>query len=396
MKSFLNGLKKGLLFLIPAAALIFGLIFIKQNIFDKSTSIPADTTEESMLPKEEPSIAVTENSSLESNPTDEENISEIASDAVPLNDPVIISFAGDMLFTEYPISRYEQNGIVSMVSEELLTHMTGSDLFMANEEFPFSTKGEAMQDKQFTFRVDPKYTNIFHELGVDIVTVANNHGLDFGTEAFLENLDTLDAAGISRVGGGRNTEEARAAVIKEVNGYRIGFLGASRVIPVASWTAGKNHPGMLTTYDPAILLASITELRKDCDYVFVYVHWGIEKDTMPQQYQRDLARAYIDAGADAVIGAHPHVMQGFEFYKGKPIAYSLGNFLFSNSANKTVLYKLTINPDGSVIPSILPCVRNDGQMQVMTDKNSYYTYLEDLSFDAIIDEAGIISPTSSE
>ena len=396
MKSFLKGLKNGLLFLLPAAVLICGLLFLKQNILDKDNTEPADTSEETEIPAEEPLISETETPALDETVSDEVVSDDNTNDAVPLNEPAVISFAGDMLFTEYPVSRYEQHGISSMASDELLSYMTGSDLFMANEEFPFSTKGEAMEDKQFTFRVDPKYVQIFHELGVDIVTVANNHGLDFGTDAFLENLDTLDAAGIARVGGGRNTEEARTAVIKEVNGYKIGFLGASRVIPVASWTVGKNHPGMLTTYDPAILLASITELRNTCDYVFVYVHWGIEKDTMPQEYQRELARSYIDAGADAVIGAHPHVMQGFEFYNGKPIAYSLGNFLFSNSTNKTVLYQLTIEPDGSITPSIIPCQRIDGQMQVMTDKNSYYTYLEDLSFDTTIDEAGIISPSSSE
>ena len=391
MNSFLKGLKKGLLFLAPAVVLVFGLIFIKQNIIDKDTVVREDPAVESTVPEQVPVVEEDSESLLIEEPVIEEDVPEEVIDAVPLNEPVVISFAGDMLFTEHTVSRYERNGISSMASDDLLTYMTESDIFMANEEFPFSLKGEPMADKQFTFRVDPKYVQIFHDLGVDIVTVANNHGLDYGVEAFLENLDTLDAAGIARVGGGRSTEEAKTPVIKEINGYKIGFLGASRVIPVASWTVGKNHPGMLTTYDPAILLASITELRKECDYVFVYVHWGIERDTMPQEYQRNLARAYIDAGADAVIGGHPHVMQGFEFYNGKPIAYSLGNFLFSNSANKTVLYQLTISPDGSVTPSVIPCVRNDGQMQISTDKESYYSYLEGLSFDVTIDENGNIS-----
>ena len=223
---------------------------------------------------------------------------------------------------------------------------------------------------------------------MDIATVANNHALDFGTDAFLDSLDTLDQAGIARIGGGRNLDEAKAPVIKEAGGYTIGFLGATRVIPVSSWAAGNQHPGMFSTYDSTLLLQSIRELKARCDYVAVYVHWGIEKDTYPQEYQRQLARAYIDAGADMVIGSHPHVMQGFEYYNGKPIAYSLGNFLFSNSTNQTVLYRITIETDGSLTPSVIPCSRSNGQMQVMSSPDSFLSHLSGLSYGVTVENAG--------
>ena len=89
-------------------------------------------------------------------------------------------------------------------------------------------------------------------------------------------------------------------------------------------------PGYSTTYDPSILLNEIKAAQGQCDYLVVYVHGGIERNTQPEEYQRTLARQYIDAGADLVVGSHPHVLQGIEYYKGKPILYSLGNFVFGS------------------------------------------------------------------
>lgn len=292
----------------------------------------------------------------------------------------VLSFVGDMLFTENTLSRYNSTGITSMVSEELLSAMTGADLFMVNEEFPFSTRGEAAEDKQFTFRVDPSYVRIFQELGVDVTTVANNHALDFGVDAFTDSLDTLDQAGIARVGGGRTLEEAKAPVIRTVGDTTVGILGASRVIPVSSWAAGSARPGMFTAYDQTPLLNEISDLSAQCDHTLVYLHWGIEKDEYPQEYQRKLAYACIDAGADLVIGSHPHVLQGFEMYKGKLIVYSLGNFIFSNNANPTVLLQVQIKRDGTMAASLIPCVRVNGQMQRNTAPAALLSHLTELSY----------------
>ncbi len=292
----------------------------------------------------------------------------------------VLSFAGDMLFTENTLSRYHQQGISSMFSEELLSAMTDADLFMVNEEFPFSTRGEAAEDKQFTFRVDPSYVRIFQEIGVDVATVANNHALDFGVDAFTDSLDTLDQAGIARVGGGRTLSEAKAPVIRTVGDSTVGILGASRVIPVSSWTAGSARPGMFTAYDQAPLLNEISDLSSQCDYTVVYLHWGIEKDEYPQEYQRKLAYACIDAGADLVVGSHPHVLQGFETYKGKLIAYSLGNFLFSNSTNPTVLLQVHIKEDGTLAASLIPCTRVNGQIQKNTAPAALFSHLTELSY----------------
>ena len=137
---------------------------------------------------------------------------------------------------------------------------------------------------------------------------------------------------------------------------------------------------MFTAYDQAPLLNEISDLSSQCDYTVVYLHWGIEKDEYPQEYQRKLAYACIDAGADLVVGSHPHVLQGFETYKGKLIAYSLGNFLFSNSTNPTVLLQVHIKKDGTLAASLIPCARVNGQMQKNTAPAALFSHLTELSY----------------
>ena len=239
---------------------------------------------------------------------------------------------------------------------------------------------------------------IFRELGLDLVTLANNHALDFGTDALLDTCDTLDQAGIYHVGAGRNLEEACEPVIITEKGENIGFLGASRVIPVGSWNASASKPGMLTTYDPSLLLEQIDHLKETCDYVVVYVHWGIEKKDRPEEYQRSLGKQYIDAGADLVIGSHPHVLQGIEYYKGKPIVYSLGNFIFGSSIPKTAL--LAAEWDGETTRlSLIPGTSSAGYTRMLTDekgKAEFYDYMTGLSFGAAVDENGRVSEIRPE
>ena len=109
------------------------------------------------------------------------------------------------------------------------------------------------------------------------------------------------------------------------------------MIPEASWNASRYNSGVFTTYDASQLVEEIKKAKESCDFVAVLVHWGIERNTLPEDYQKTLARQYIDAGADAVIGSHPHVLQGIEYYQGKPIFYSLGNFIFGNGSYESIV-----------------------------------------------------------
>ena len=274
----------------------------------------------------------------------------------------------------------------------MLSHMKNADLFMLNEEFAFSLRGEAMEDKQYTFRIEPKYVKIFQELGTDIVSVANNHILDFGQHAFTDTLDTLKQAEISYAGGGLNLEEASAPVVREINGQTFAFFAATRVSPSYDWYASEKYPGILQTYDSKTLNAAISEADSLYDHIIVFVHWGIERNETPEEYQRSLAREYIDSGADLIIGCHPHVLQGFEYYKDVPIIYSLGNYLFGNRTDTTLLLNADFDKDGKITVRLIPCQRTNGVLTRMQNPKELFEHLTELSFGVSISEGGILIP----
>lgn len=305
---------------------------------------------------------------------------------------VTVVFSGDILLSSYVLNNYEKSGINGILSEELQSEMQNADITMVNEEFPFSNRGTQAQDKQFTFRVDPGYVKILQEMGIDVVTVANNHALDYGTDALSDTFQTLDNAGIAYVGAGDNLERASQPYVIKAGGKTFGFLAASRVIPEVSWNIDNRQPGMLCTYDSAELCNAVQKAKETCDYVVVYVHWGIERENTPQDYQRQLGKAYIDAGADMVIGAHPHVLQGIEYYNGKPIVYSLGNYIFNQEINSTVLLKTTITPENETTLQLIPAYASGAKTQKMQgeDGAQLYQFMEGISYGVSISKDGVV------
>lgn len=324
--------------------------------------------------------------------SDTEDAADIKEIEVQDNGTAVLAFAGDVMFSDAYLEAYVQSGISAIADDEMLKAMQEADLFILNEEFPFSLRGEPMADKQFTFRTDPKYVQIFKELGTDIVTLANNHALDYGRDAFCDTLETLDKAGIKRIGGGYNIAEAAAPAVYTVNGLSLAIFGATRVSPSAGWYAGTEQAGLLQTYDPSRLNAAIREAKQSYDYVIVFVHWGIEKNETPEEYQRTLAKGYIDAGADLVVGAHPHVLQGFEYYKGVPIIYSLGNYLFGNRTGQTLLLETVFSKEEPLAVRLVPCQRRNGVLSEIQEPAELYQKLTDLSFDVSVDDNGILQP----
>lgn len=305
---------------------------------------------------------------------------------------VTVVFSGDILLSSYVLNNYEKNGINGVLSEELQNMMQTADITMVNEEFPFSNRGTQAQDKQFTFRVDPGYVKILQEMGIDVVTVANNHALDYGTDALSDTFQTLDNAGIAYVGAGDSLERASQPYVIKAGGKTFGFLAASRVIPEVSWNIDNTQPGMLCTYDSAELCNAIQKAKETCDYVVVYVHWGIERENTPQDYQRQLGKAYIDAGADMVIGAHPHVLQGIEYYNGKPIVYSLGNYIFNQEIGSTVLLKTTITPENETTLQLIPAYASGAKTQKMQEEDGakLYQFMEGISYGVSISKDGMV------
>lgn len=315
------------------------------------------------------------------------------------NGSLTLLFGGDVLLSDHVLNAYQKAGSIGGVLDEGYRQtIAAADFFMVNQEFPFSSRGTAAKDKQFTFRLPPERVSLFQEMGIDAVTLANNHALDYGTDALLDSCDTLDKAGILHTGAGANLEEAKKPVMVERKGRRIGILGTTRVIPESGWAAGKNHVGMLATYDATVTLEEIRRMRTECDYVVVFVHWGIERDEKPQDYQRTLGQQYIDAGADLVIGSHPHVLQGVEYYKEKPIVYSLGNFVFGSSIPRTALLRVTLPgeeaEDGTGTElQFIPGTSGAGYTRMLTDEGKmqeFYQYMERISFGITLDEEGRI------
>lgn len=303
---------------------------------------------------------------------------------------IILSFAGDVQFPDEYLSAYDKSGISAIASEEMLTHMVESDLFILNQEFPYSLRGTPMPDKQFTFRTNPKYVTMLQELGTDLVTVANNHAIDFGMDAFCDSLETLKEAKIDYIGGGYNITEASAPAVYTLEGQSFAIFGATRVSPATNWYATDSQAGLFQTYDPTLLNTKIAEAKKSYNHVIVFVHWGIERNETPEEYQRTLAKGYIEAGADLIVGCHPHVLQGFEYYKGVPIVYSLGNYLFGKRTGETVLLKTIFSPEGDLKLQLIPCQRQNGVLSLIQEPNTLYQHLEELSFNVKIDEKGFL------
>ena len=321
-----------------------------------------------------------------------EGVEDTEEEKVEQEDTILL-FAGDVLIQAEAEKRYDAEGITGIVSEEILAAMTGADIMMVNNEFQFSTRGEPMEDKQYTFQTEPKYVQVLLDLGVDIVSLANNHTLDFGKEALVDTMKTLDDAGILHAGAGETKERAEELQIIEVNGKKFGFLAATRVIPVSQWNIDYGQPGLFATYDPTNLVGRIEEAKEQCDFLSVYVHWGIERVEYPKAYERVLATKYFEAGADIVIGSHPHVLQGMEFIDGKPVFYSLGNYIFRNTIAKTMLVEVTVKADGAVSYRLLPAFAEGGKTQLSTDEKaqSLYNYLTRISANVRVESDGSLT-----
>lgn len=320
---------------------------------------------------------------------------ESDTEAVIEHDPVTLLFTGDVLLSDYVLNNYNSSGIDGVLSPELLNELQNADFTIINNEFPFSTRGTQAPDKQFTFRVDPKYVSILTDMGVDIVTIANNHVLDYGPDALQDTFATLDDASIDYMGAGSDLARASALITKKAGGKTFGFLAASRVIPVVSWDVQNSSPGVFTTYDPSRLITAIEAARENCDYLTVFVHWGIERDAYPQDYQVSMAKQYIDAGADLVIGSHPHVLQGISYYKDKPVFYSLGNFIFNRDIPKTAAVKVTIDGENEPVVRLIAGTASNARTIACEDtqKREIYDYLESISDSISIDEDGVLSQT---
>ena len=289
--------------------------------------------------------------------------------------------------------------IYQCISPELIEIMQEADIMCLNNEFTYGTDTTALSGKAYTFRADPSRVSVLNALGVDVVTLANNHVYDYGEEGLIDTFETLEEAGIEYFGAGRTLEEAMEPVYIEVDGKTVAFVGASRAekYQIVTPQATETSAGILRCYDTELFLEVIEEARENADFVIAYVHWGTEYSAELEDVQIETGRLYLDAGCDIVIGAHSHCLQGIEYYDGKAIVYSLGNYWFNDKTLDTMLLQLHFYGDdeeGTLELTVIPAVQSGCATQIASDETEaerIYDYIESISVNITIDENGNVS-----
>ncbi len=238
--------------------------------------------------------------------------------------------------------------------KEISDYLSSRDLVLGNLEGPLSNRGEPLK-KKYIFRGDPSCLESFREMGLNCISLANNHIMDYGDLALMDTIDYLKSAGLYPFGAGKNQEEALKPIIINKNGLVLSFFASLgyplRIDGVASEVSGPCQVGL----DEFIF--TIKEIRDQVDFIIVSLHWGFEYEPLPHSHQIEFAHQLIDNGVDLIIGHHPHVIQGIERYRGKYILYSLGNFLFDqhdDEGKESFIFSCDIGEKELMFPGIIP------------------------------------------
>lgn len=314
-------------------------------------------------------------------------------------DTVTLLFAGDILMDDHyaVMSTYHNRGndINQAFDQGLLEQMRNADIFMINNEFTFTSRGTPTVNKKFTFRANPGNVSMYEEMGVDIVSVANNHIYDYGEVSLLDTLDTLEQAEIPYVGAGRNLQEAMTPVYYIANGMKIAFVSATQIernsVPDTK-EATQDSAGVLRCMNPDNLLLVIEEAKKNSDYVILYIHWGTESQEAIDWLQEQQAPIYAQAGVDLIIGDHPHCLQKMDSVEGVPVIYSLGNFWFNSRTQNSCVVKVTLRASEMESFQFIPCRQSDCRTALLTgqEKTEVLDYMRTISPNVTIDEEGYV------
>ncbi len=315
---------------------------------------------------------------------------------------VVMDFAGDINFDDrYSImSTYRSKGagMAGVLGGSLIRELNSADIFAINNEFPYSDRGTPTPDKTYTFRAKPSMVKNLTEMGTDIVTLANNHAYDHGEEALLDTFDTLAGAHIPYVGAGRNLQEAMKPFYFIAGGMKIGYVAATqieRTSPPDTKEATEGSAGVLRTLDPEKFLSVIRESEANADITVVFVHWGSENKYQIDDSQRQLAKSYAAAGADLIVGAHSHCLQGFEYVDGVPVLYSLGNFWFSSKDRDSGVLQAVASQGRIESVRFLPCIQHNCRTDMYEKGDGEYDRLlgvmAGLSYNVSIDDDGYVT-----
>jgi len=257
---------------------------------------------------------------------------EASAETKPAADEITIAAVGDIMLGHRAEPYLVKEG-PAYPFVNVLPVLRQAHLVIGNLESPISPRGAAVENKQFTLRVGPVAVEALKAAGIRVVTLANNHILDFGPPALQDTLQILAENGILATGAGMNLEDARAPAVLRIGDRTVAFLAYSLTFPVEFY-ASPGRPGTAPGYREYVK-ADIEKARQTADLVVVSFHWGAELMTQAKEYQQELGRRAVDWGADLVLGHHPHVLQELEVYRGRLIAYSLGNFVFGSESDRT-------------------------------------------------------------
>lgn len=357
---------------------------------DEPTQIP-----EEIIPEPEEEI-------VEEEIYDDEN--KIYSKVAASRDELVLTFTGDICFYDdyanMSTLRAQENGIFDCILPEVMEGLTNSDICMVNNEFCYSDRGTPLPDKKYHLRSKPSNVTYLNDIGVDIVSLANNHVYDFGPDAVYDTLATLKDAKVPYVGAGANISEAMQPVYFKVNGKTIAYTSATQIERYGNpdtKEATEDSPGVLRTMDSTKMVKSISEAENNADFVIVYVHWGSENTDLVEESQRQLARDYVAAGADLIIGDHSHCLQGIDYVDGVPVFYSLGNFWFNSKTIDTGYVRAVLNTEENKceIKSLefVPCVQQGCKTHIADERERerIMTYLQGISNYALVEQNGSVS-----
>lgn len=314
---------------------------------------------------------------------------------------VVLAFAGDVCFDDSYSNMYylsQKGGDISKcLSEDLYKEMTEADIFMVNNEFTYTTRGEPIPEKAFTFRSNPENARILKDMGVDIVSLANNHAYDYGEISLLDTLETMEKAEMPYVGAGRNLEEAGKPVYFICNDIKIAIVSATQVERLDTPDtkgATENSPGVFRCWGNQLdnLLEKIKEAKANSDFVVAYIHWGTENTDELDWAQTYQAPLIAEAGADVIIGGHTHCLQGIDVVKNVPVIYSVGNFWFNSKNLNSCIIKVVVNKQGLESFQFLPAKTEGCRTFLATgeDGEQLIEYMRGLSQNVRIEDDGMV------
>ncbi len=279
----------------------------------------------------------------------------------PVTNTVTVAFVGDVCF-DWGLEKLVEAGF-DPFHPEVKSILREADIAVYNNEMTVGFRGEP-EDKIAHFRCPPATLSLVTNAGFDVASTANNHALDFGAVSLLDTISNLDLYRIRHTGGGSNLNAAIRPVVIRTNGMTVSILAFGYMNP-SNLIARANRPGV-APLTLSIITNCIAAARKDSDYVMLFIHWGREYSNLPTYDQRRMAHAAVDAGADLVVGHHPHILQGIEAYGNAVIFYSMGNFCFPQTDHTNLRDSMiglaTIRRVGEAAPetelAIIPLYRN--------------------------------------